>query len=128
MAPITQRLTLRSDYCVISSFGLLDSTYPKSYGIEPVAILYLQQLEDPIFQQDNARSNRTAVTTRFSHDSQVIVLRWPVRITNNSKDKKCKLIVEIDHLIRCMVNPGKEYGNRFQLKIFENICLIVVTF
>lgn len=43
-------------------------------SLEPVAIAYLQQLEDPIDQQDNAGPHTAPVATSFLRDTQVVVL------------------------------------------------------
>lgn len=47
------------------------------YVPEPVIILYLQPLHNPISQHDNVRPYTAAVTTRFLFDCQVTSLPWP---------------------------------------------------
>lgn len=47
--------------------------------LQPVALPYLQQLQDPIFQQDNARPHTAAVTRNFLRQANVTVLPWPAR-------------------------------------------------
>lgn len=41
----------------------------------PVAIPYLQPLENPVFQQDNVRPNTALVTTRSLGDPQDTILQ-----------------------------------------------------
>lgn len=50
--------------------------------LEPVALPYFHQLENPIFQQYNTRRYTIAVTTNFLRKFQVTVLIWP----DNSPD------------------------------------------
>lgn len=47
--------------------------------LEPVTLPYLQELENHIFQQDNARPHTAAATTRFLHEANVRVLPWPAK-------------------------------------------------
>lgn len=45
----------------------------------PVCLPYLQGLQNPIFQQDNARPHTARATTRFLEESNIAVLPWPAR-------------------------------------------------
>ena len=47
--------------------------------LEPVALPYLQGLQNPIFQQDNARPHTARVTMECLEEANVVVLPWPSR-------------------------------------------------
>nr|CAH7712140.1 unnamed protein product [Callosobruchus chinensis] len=47
--------------------------------IQPVALPFLQQLQNPTFQQDNARRHTAAVTRDFLRQANVTTLPRPVR-------------------------------------------------
>ncbi|GFV23575.1 transposable element Tcb1 transposase [Trichonephila clavipes] len=47
--------------------------------LEPIVLLYLQDLVTAIFQQDNARPHETRVVQRFFVNHQIELLPWPAR-------------------------------------------------
>ena len=47
--------------------------------LQPVLVPYLQELEEPIFQQDNARPHTARVTMEFLNTAGVDMLPWPAR-------------------------------------------------
>nr|CAH7734264.1 unnamed protein product [Callosobruchus chinensis] len=47
--------------------------------LQSVALPYLQQLQKPTFQHDNARPHTAAVTRDLLRLANVTTLRWPTR-------------------------------------------------
>ena len=51
---------------------------------EPVLLPFLQELENSIFQQDNARPHTARVTMEYLHNSNVDMVPWPSRSSDLS--------------------------------------------
>jgi transposase len=47
--------------------------------LRPVVVPYFRRVNNPLFQQDNARPHIANVSTDFLDDSQVDLLPWPPR-------------------------------------------------
>lgn len=59
--------------------GTLDANRFINHVLRPVLIPYLQELVNPIFQQDNARPHTARVTIEFMNNANIDLLPWPSR-------------------------------------------------